>query len=287
MSAILDGHLVSELTLPGAKFQILEYHWDAGAAILDCKHEVLLRWRIHPININALASVGSHDEVSFGRLMLHPPDVPTHARGLDVDETSRVLECRFDQQWLNTVTGVQVDWSDRKLTPCLDLRNGDVDHAVRRLTRELMEPGFASAALVEGLAMTTAADIMSYFVRGFEDVKEEKGRLSTGRLRDIHGYVHAFTDGCPTLSDVAKQSGISVPHLRRVFKSTTGATLHHFIEETRIDRAKAMLLDSQLSLKVIAYRLGFSHPSAFSFAFKKLVGEAPREYRHRCFTGRS
>ena len=70
-----------------------------------------------------------------------------------------------------------------------------------------------------------------------------------------------------------------------MYKSTTGHTLHNFIEELRVSRAKALLLDTNLPLKVISHKLGFCHPSAFSFAFKKTAGESPRAFRQRCATG--
>lgn len=63
--------------------------------------------------------------------------------------------------------------------------------------------------------------------------------------------------------------------------SSTGQTLHDFMEDVRVARAKSLLTDTNLPLKVISYRLGFCHPSAFSFAFRKATGEAAREYRQR------
>ena len=285
MYGSLNPSVVSQIKLPGAAFQIVDYHWDAGIAILDQEPDVLLRWRVYPFHIKARGWVMPGQEVDFGRLMLHPAGVPTHGHAADVREDVRTLECRFNRDWLNGVTGGAFDWSDHGLNPCLDLRNGDIDHSMRRLMRELLEPGFASAALVEGLGISLAADIMRFF--DLRDTKPEdlKGGLSPRRLHQIRDYVNSCIDGCPTLTDVAKQCGVSVAHIRRMYKSTTGQTLHDFIEEVRINRAKSLLLDTNLSLKVISYKLGFCHPSAFSSAFKRITGEAPRDFRNRCAPG--
>ncbi len=281
----LNPSVVSEVTTPGAAFQIVDYHWDAGVRLMVNDPNVLLRWRVYPFRIRARGWIKPGEEVGFGRLMLHPADVPTHVRGGEVHEDVRTLVCRFDQDWLNTVAGLSVDWRDPGLKPCLDLRNGDIDHSVRRLMRELLEPSFATKALVEGLAMSTAVDIIRSFNLVGPKAEDSKGRLSAGRLRQIHEIIDSFTEGCPTLSDVAQRCGYSVPHLRRMFKASTGKTLHDFIEEVRVTRAKALLLESNMPLKVISHKLGFCHPSAFSFAFKKVIGEAPREFRNRYAKG--
>ena len=284
----VDSTIVSEIKVPGAKFQVIDYHWDAGAEILEHEETVLLRWRMRPYRIKAKAHVKSGEEVSFGQLMLHPAGVITHAQAADENEDVRALVCHFDRDWIEEITGTDFDAIDGSLTAHLDLRNADLDHAMRRLLREMVEPGFASSILVESLGTTMAVDIVRHFgmqKRGDDVGPETKGGLSPGRLRQIHDYLLSFQTGSPTLAGVAAQCNVSVAHLRRMYKSTTGHTLHNVIEEMRVARAKAMLLDTNLPLKVISYRLGFCHPSAFSFAFKKTAGECPRAFRHRCATG--
>ena len=281
-SANLNPSVVSSVELPGVSFQVVDYHWEAGTEILHCAPEVVLRWRMHPYRVKARGWAAPGEEVSFGQLMLHPADVPTHGHALDEAEDVRTLVCRLDRDWLGRMTGDSSRWNDSGLQPCLDLRNGDIDHAMRRLMRELLEPGFATTALAEGLAMSIAVDVMRHFEPGNETTPEARGCLSPSRLRQIRDYIESFTEGCPTLSDVAQRCNVSVAHLRRLYKLSTGQTLHDFIEEARLRRAQTLLLESNLQLKVISYKLGFCHPSAFSFAFKKLSGESPRDFRQRC-----
>ena len=286
MSLQLEPSLVSQMNIAGATFQVVDYRWDAGAEILDCESTVRLRWRIKPYRIKARGWIRPGEHFDFGQLMLHPADVVTHAYAAGEREDVRALECRFDRTWLEEVTESSIALDESALLPCLDLRNADLDYAVRRLAREMLEPGMASSILAESLGVAMAVDIVRHFGDSrVADDQDVRGGLSPGRLRQIREYIESFSEGSPTLADVAAQCGVSVAHLRRMYKATTGQTLHDFIENIRVARAKAMLLDSNLSLKVISYRLGFCHPSAFSFAFKKAVGESPRSYRNRCATG--
>ena len=286
MGQRVDSSIVSEIRTGGAKFQVVDYHWDAGTHIVEHEEAILLRWRMRPYRIKAKARVESGQEVSFGQLMLHPAGVATHAHAADEQEDVRALVCLFDRDWIQEVTGADLARSGA-LAPSLDLRNADLDFAMRRLMREMVEPGFASSFLAESLGASMAVDIARHFgMQRRDDVAEaSKGGLSPRRLRQIRDYIMSFQEGSPTLAGVAKQCGVSVAHLRRMYKSTTGHTLHTSIEELRVTRAKALLLDTNLPLKVISHKLGFCHPSAFSFAFKKTAGESPRAFRHRCATG--
>ncbi len=288
MNQAVASSIVSEISTAGARFRVVDYHWAPRAQILEHEESILLRWRIRPYRIKAKADLSHGQEASFGQLMLHPAGVSTHAHGADEHEDVRALVCHFDRDWIQEVTGSDFDRSEEPLTSSLDLRNADLDHSMRRLMREMVEPGFASGILAESLGASMAVDIARHFgmqCRTDDAASETKGGLSPGRLRQIRDYIISFQEGSPTLASVAGQCGVSVAHLRRMYKSTTGHTLHNFIEELRVSRAKALLLDTNLPLKIISYRLGFCHPSAFSFAFKKTAGESPRAFRQRCATG--
>ena len=83
-----------------------------------------------------------------------------------------------------------------------------------------------------------------------------------------------------TAKGIAAAEGISVPHLRRVFKERTGGlNLAKFIRSLRVKRAYEMLMHSDLNVGEIATRCGFSNPFIFSRAFKRLSGLSPANYR--------
>jgi AraC family transcriptional regulator len=270
--------VIASKEMPGVSFQVVDYHWNARADILDCQPELMLRWRMRPYRIKAEGWVKPGKPSKFGQLMLHPSLVETHAKGADVGEDSRTLVCKFDPEWLEQIVGSRIITAAQDLEPIFDLRHSGINHTMKRLMHELLEPSMASDILVEGLAMSTAVDI-ARILGTVDDSEEVKGILSRRRMSTIREFVESFEDGSPTLSDIAKECGISVAHLRKLYKATTGQTLHNYIEGVRTERARNLLLDTNLSLKVISYKLGFGHPSAFSFAFKKMTGEAPRDFR--------
>jgi AraC family transcriptional regulator len=96
-------------------------------------------------------------------------------------------------------------------------------------------------------------------------------------------YIHANLAGAIRLKDIAGAAGMSMFHLSRTFRASTGVTLHRYLTRARIERVKTLLLDSDQSLAAIADATGFSDQSHMSKAFRRYAGTTPRLYRH---TGR-
>lgn len=75
----------------------------------------------------------------------------------------------------------------------------------------------------------------------------------------------------------------AVPLSRRVLESRftklVGRTPHDEILRVKIERAKQLLVETDLSLANVAERTGFEHGEYFSVAFKRVVGQTPRDYR--------
>lgn len=81
-----------------------------------------------------------------------------------------------------------------------------------------------------------------------------------------------------SLETLSAYAGFSAIHFHNCFKSSTGKTLHEYVEEQRIKKAANMLIATNYTLTKIAYECGFSSQSYFSFAFKRRMGVTPRVY---------
>jgi transcriptional regulator GlxA family with amidase domain len=72
---------------------------------------------------------------------------------------------------------------------------------------------------------------------------------------------------------------MSARNFSRVFHEQSGITPHEFVELTRVEAARVMLSDTQLSLPRVARASGFSSPAAMRRAFLRLVQTTPGEFR--------
>lgn len=87
-----------------------------------------------------------------------------------------------------------------------------------------------------------------------------------------------FKEGI-TVDDVCGNIGFSKHYFCRVFKENTGMTIHRYINESRINRAKELLSYSKLSVATIATEMGFKNTLTFIRNFKAYTNMTPSEYR--------
>lgn len=82
-----------------------------------------------------------------------------------------------------------------------------------------------------------------------------------------------------TISEIAKEFGYNSDYLSSLFTKTTGTTLIHYINKTRIDISKSLLVNYDVSIKEVAYSCGFSDEKYYMKTFKKLEGMTPTQYK--------
>ncbi|MFI5297876.1 MAG: helix-turn-helix transcriptional regulator [Polyangiales bacterium] len=80
---------------------------------------------------------------------------------------------------------------------------------------------------------------------------------------------------------LARVSGASTAHFARSFKEAFGIPPHRYLLTRRIERATALLRDTDLSITEIAYQTGWSSLGTFGRTFRDVTGESPGERRAR------
>lgn len=80
---------------------------------------------------------------------------------------------------------------------------------------------------------------------------------------------------------LARVSGVSEAHFARSFKDAFGVPPHRYLLTRRIERATAMLRDTDLPIIEIAYQTGWNSLGTFGRTFRDVTGETPRALRAR------
>ena len=83
------------------------------------------------------------------------------------------------------------------------------------------------------------------------------------------------------LNEICEKLHCSRSFICRVFKEQTGQTTIAYFNNLKIEEAKNMLIDTQMSISEISSALGFSEVKYFHFFFKKNVGSTPTDFRNK------
>src|SRR6185369_6318215 len=132
----------------------------------------------------------------------------------------------------------------------------------RLAVRHVREPNFDPLLVEE--SVTEAVGLALERARAFHGLRAKSREATRAAHREIAGAI-----------------GVSRFHLSRVFRSSTGFSLHGYRNQLRLRAALERIADSQARLPALASELGFSSHSHFTAAFRESFGVAPSELRGR------
>ena len=81
------------------------------------------------------------------------------------------------------------------------------------------------------------------------------------------------------IARLARVSGVSAAHFSRSFAVAFGSPPHRYLLTLRLERAKAMLRDSDESVTDVAFACGWNSLGTFSRTFRAVVGSTPSGFR--------
>jgi AraC family transcriptional regulator len=271
----------AEFRIPSATTQLVRFHFPQPAdSILRRDDEYWLDLCLSPRPVNARASYhdrwGPHRFERLGDMFLIPPGEAVHVKGDGATDQASIV-CQLHADSVHDWLGKDIDWTDRRLEASLDISSGTIRHLLRRMAEEARSPGFASELLMEMLAGQLAVELARY-CEAISDTPASGG-LAAWRLRLIDERLREMREP-PTLVELANLCKLSVRQLTRGFRTSRGCSIGDYVVQSRIDSAKR-LLSTEESVKSIAYTIGFSSTSSFSYAFRRATGVTPRQFRQR------
>ncbi len=92
-------------------------------------------------------------------------------------------------------------------------------------------------------------------------------------------YIEDNLAGDLSLSNLSDQVYISTQYLSRLFKEETGMNLSDYVTNARMEKARELLLSTNLNVESIAERVGYNTPHYFIKKFKEKYGMTPKNYK--------
>ena len=103
-------------------------------------------------------------------------------------------------------------------------------------------------------------------------------------IAQARSYIRDHSDEEMSLAAVAHVANMSATYFSQKFKEMTGINFVDYVARTRIEKARNLLLNPNRRVCEVAFEVGFQSLSQFNRAFKKIVGESPRDYRAKLAT---
>ncbi|MBR4949286.1 MAG: helix-turn-helix transcriptional regulator [Clostridia bacterium] len=104
---------------------------------------------------------------------------------------------------------------------------------------------------------------------------------SLDKIDYAKNYIDEYFSDSISLYDLAKISGYSYHHFRHLFKDKYSLPPFEYIMNKRMEKAKNLLQNSNLSVSEISQNCGFASSSQFSMLFKKTEKMTPKEFRNK------
>lgn len=142
--------------------------------------------------------------------------------------------------------------------------------------------GFEAAAMLERL-IAGKSDLGDLVLVPPKDVITRRSTdalaINDADVAESARFIHQHAGRQISVHDVARRATISRRQLERRFKEALGRTIHDEILRCRVDRAKQLLLESDLTLPQVSMASGFASASYFTTAFRRQTGSTPGEFR--------
>jgi len=133
------------------------------------------------------------------------------------------------------------------------------------------------------MSMNDFASLRTWFIEKFNNSVSAIAKRSENRSESVveraKKYMQENFSKDISLEDVSQTVDMSSYYFSKVFKEETGVNFIEYLTQLRMEEAKRLLEESDLSIKEVCSEVGYSDPNYFSRNFKKYTGITPTEAR--------
>jgi AraC family transcriptional regulator len=211
--------------------------------------------------------IPAHDESEWQRRG-RSEMLAMHLRQGLIDETAR-------QMWSAAASQVELDVPLGTSDPLLE----QLALAILEIMQE--EPDPSSALYVDELVHAMVVRLVRIYTANGRSSRRGPDRqvLDRGEMRRVRDLIEDRLADDLSLEAIAGEVGVSSRSLSRACLRQWGTTVHQYVLSRRVERAKNLLLSTDLTVTSIALDTGFSSQSHLATAFRRVTGLTPKSYR--------
>jgi AraC family transcriptional regulator len=218
-----------------------------------------------------------HGREVAGELDIIPARTPS---AWEAKQGGTSLVMRVPDELLRSVaTELDMDPGSIELADRFQLRDPVLEHIAWAIKADLEAGSAGGKVFRESLSAAFCARLLQRHNRRSLPMRETHGGMGAWKLKQVITYIEDNLESDLSLQEVAKVAGISVSHLKTLFRQSTGVPVHQYVLRRRVERAKLLLQDESLSIAQVAFAAGFAHQSHLARHMKRLLGQTPAAAR--------
>lgn len=238
---------------------------------------------------SGLQCINDHEfDYQAGNIFLLPP---LDCHSFKITEPSRFYYIRFSDHYFLKDDGLTYygEWFDRIAYILANYNKvpGDIISSERereyiiRNIKSIYQEYAVSDCYSEAIIAGTVASILSILARSIENRYVDQANAIDNRFGEILRYINTnVADNQQTrVEALANRFGISPSYFSEYFKKNSGTSLKDYITKSKLRIVETKVLHSDLSLKELAFQLGFTDSSHLARSFKKAYGKTVKEFR--------
>jgi AraC family transcriptional regulator len=169
-----------------------------------------------------------------------------------------------------------IDIADR-----FQMRDPVIEHIGWTLKADLDSNIASERLLRDSLGVALAARLLQRHYRGSLPMREIRGGLTHTKLERVIAHIEDNLASKLSLPAIAEVAGMSVSHLKTLFRNSTGVPVYEYVLRRRVERAQFLLRNHKLSIAEIAVATGFAHQSHLARHMHRLLGYTPSALRRK------
>jgi AraC family transcriptional regulator len=214
----------------------------------------------------------------FKRKLVFVPAGHEYSDWQEPRSLTRVVYFYFDPSKMPTLP--QADVSRTPLSPRLFFEDTTLWDTAVKLRKQIESAGSDNRLYFEALGVVLAHELVRLNA-GIRPVEAPvRGGLAGWQQRIVTSYIEEHLSEQIPLATLARLVRLSPYYFCRAFKQSLGMPPHRYHNSRRIEHAKTLLAQPELSVTEIGLTVGFSETSSFTAAFRKATGQTPTGY-HR------
>lgn len=158
-----------------------------------------------------------------------------------------------------------------------------VENILKKLDIPYAAVNLGEASLKRQLSALEKNKLQEEFSKiGFEIIQERNEKIINAIKSAIIEEVYSNNLGAKKLSEILSgKMHYDYSHITNLFTKQEGQSIQKFYNAVKIERIKELLAYDEISMNLIADKLGYSTPAYLSTSFKKATGVTPSEYKNR------